>query len=53
MAYSPQFLDEIRMRVSLPGTVGRRVKLVKKGREFSGLCPFHNEKSPSFTINEE
>lgn len=53
MAFSPQFLDEIRMRVSLPGTVGRRVKLVKKGREFSGLCPFHNEKSPSFTINEE
>jgi DNA primase len=53
MAFSPQFLDEIRMRVSLPGTVGRRVKLVKKGREHSGLCPFHNEKSPSFTINEE
>jgi DNA primase len=53
MAFSPQFLDEIRMRVSLPGTVGRRVKLVKKGREYSGLCPFHNEKSPSFTINEE
>ena len=53
MAFSPQFLDEIRIRVSLPGTVGRRVKLVKKGREYSGLCPFHSEKSPSFTINEE
>jgi len=53
MAFSPQFLDEIRMRVSLPGMVGRRVKLVKKGREFSGLCPFHSEKSPSFTINDE
>ena len=33
--------------------VGRRVRLVKKGREFSGLCPFHNEKSPSFFVNDD
>jgi len=53
MAFPPQFLDEIRSRVSLAELIGRRTKLIKKGREFSGLCPFHNEKSPSFTVNEE
>ncbi|HLO78858.1 MAG TPA: DNA primase [Magnetospirillum sp.] len=53
MAFPPEFLDELRSRVSLPGIVGRRVKLVKRGREYSGLCPFHNEKSPSFTVNED
>ncbi|MCR6630065.1 MAG: DNA primase [Magnetospirillum sp.] len=53
MAFPPEFLDELRTRVSLPGIVSRRVKLTKKGREYSGLCPFHNEKSPSFTVNED
>ena len=53
MAFPPQFLDELRTRVALAGVVGRRVKLTKKGREFQGLCPFHNEKTPSFTVNEE
>ncbi|MEH6401828.1 MAG: DNA primase [Sneathiella sp.] len=53
MAFPPQFLDEIRSRVSLAELIGRRTKLIKKGREFSGLCPFHNEKSPSFTVNED
>lgn len=33
--------------------VGRRVRLVRKGREHGGLCPFHNEKTPSFTVSEE
>src|SRR5579859_7037341 len=53
MAFPPGFLDEIRIRVSLPEVIGRKVRLVKKGREYSGLCPFHNEKSPSFTVNDE
>ena len=53
MAFPPQFLDEIRVRIPLSGLIGRRMKLIKKGREFSGLCPFHNEKSPSFTVSEE
>jgi DNA primase len=53
MAFPPQFLDEIRARVALAGVIGRRLKLTRKGREFSGLCPFHNEKTPSFTVNEE
>lgn len=53
MAFSPSFLDEIRSRVSLVSVIGRRVRLTKKGREHSGLCPFHNEKTPSFTVNED
>jgi len=53
MAFSPQFLDEIKHRTSLAEVVGKRVKLVKKGHEYSGLCPFHNEKTPSFTLNED
>ena len=53
MAFPPGFLDEIRIRVSLPEVIGRKVRLIKKGREYSGLCPFHNEKSPSFTVNDE
>ena len=53
MAFSPQFLDELRTRTSLAEVVGKRVKLIKKGSEFLGLCPFHNEKTPSFTLNEE
>ena len=53
MSFPPEFLDEIRSRISLSGTVGRRVKLTKRGREHTGLCPFHNEKTPSFTLNED
>ena len=53
MAFPPQFLDEIRNRLTCSSVVGRRVRLVKKGREFSGLCPFHNEKSPSFFVNDD
>ena len=53
MAISAQFLDELRDRTALSDVVGRRVRLVKKGREHSGLCPFHKEKTPSFTVNDE
>lgn len=53
MAFPHQFLDEIRARVGLADLIGRRVKLVKRGREHSGLCPFHSEKTPSFTVSEE
>ena len=53
MAFTPQFLDEIRTRLSCSEVVGRRVRLVRKGREHSGLCPFHNEKTPSFTVNDD
>ena len=53
MVFTPQFLDEVRARVVLSELIGRRVRLALKGREHIGLCPFHNEKTPSFTVNNE
>lgn len=53
MAFPPRFLDELRQRVSLAEIVGRRVKLVRRGREYVGLCPFHKEKTPSFSAVED
>lgn len=53
MSFPPRFLDELRARVSLAEVIGRRVKLVRRGREFTGLCPFHNEKTPSFSVVED
>ena len=53
MSFTPQFLDELRARISLIDVVSRRVKLTRKAREHQGLCPFHNEKTPSFTVSEE
>ena len=53
MAFSPQFLDELRNRITLVDVVAKRVRLTKKGREHHGLCPFHKEKTPSFTVNED
>ncbi len=53
MALSPQWLDELRMRVSLSALIGRTTRLTKAGREYKACCPFHNEKTPSFTVNDE
>jgi len=53
MALSPQFLDELKHRFTLSDVIGRQVKLVRRGRESTGLCPFHSEKSPSFTVNDQ
>ncbi len=53
MAISPDFLDELRARVGLADVIARHVQLKRSGREASGLCPFHNEKTPSFTVSEE
>lgn len=47
-----KFLDELRSRISIADVVGSKVKLTKRGREYLGLCPFHHEKTPSFTVNE-
>lgn len=49
-SFPPQFLDELRARVSLEDVVGRRVKLIRRGREYVGLSPFQKEKTPSFTV---
>jgi DNA primase len=53
MAFPPRFLDELRQRCSLADIVGRRVRLIKRGRDYVGLCPFHNEKTPSFNVVED
>ncbi|WP_337997577.1 DNA primase [Oleispirillum naphthae] len=47
------FLDELRARVPIADVVARKVKLVRKGHEYSGLCPFHSEKTPSFTVSAD
>jgi DNA primase len=53
MRFTPQFLDELRARLPVSEVVGRRVKLKKAGREWKGLSPFQQEKSPSFTVNDQ
>lgn len=47
------FTDELRARLSIVDVVSRRVPLIKKGQNYWGCCPFHNEKTPSFSVNEE
>ena len=53
MRFTPQFLDELRARLPVSEVVGKRVQLKKAGREWKGLSPFQQEKSPSFTVNDE
>jgi DNA primase len=53
VAYPASFLDELRQRSSVAQIVGRRVRLTRRGREYLGLCPFHNEKTPSFSVSED
>ena len=53
MTLSPAWLDELRARTLLSAVIAPSVKLVKAGREFKACCPFHNEKTPSFTVNDE
>lgn len=53
MALSPQWLDELRSRVTLSSVIMRTTKLQKAGNEWKACCPFHNEKSPSFTVNDQ
>ena len=53
MRYPPNFLDEIRARLSVSQVVGRKVSLKRAGREFKGLSPFKMEKTPSFTVNDQ
>lgn len=53
MRFTPQFLDELRARLSVSEVVGKRVKLKKAGREWKGLSPFQQEKTPSFYVNDQ
>lgn len=51
--YDNSFTDELRQRLSLVDVISRRVPLTKKGQNYWGCCPFHNEKTPSFSVNED
>ena len=53
MKYPKEYLDEIRLRVKVSQVVGKYVQLKKRGKEFIVLSPFKNEKTPSFTVNDE
>ena len=53
MKYPKEYLEEIKTRLKVSQIVGKSVKLKKRGKEFIGLSPFSNEKTPSFTINDE
>ncbi len=53
MKYPKEYLDEIKLRLKVSQVVGKTVPLKKRGKEFVGLSPFKNEKSPSFTVNDE
>lgn len=53
MRFGEHFLEELKQRVRPSDVIGRHVKLKRQGREFAGLSPFTNEKSPSFFVNDE
>jgi DNA primase len=53
MTITPQFLDELKSRLTLSDLVGKRVRLSRAGREFKGCCPFHKENTPSFYVNDD
>jgi DNA primase len=53
MRFPPQFIDKLRNHSLISEVIGRRMQLKRHGREYQGLCPFHKEKSPSFTVNDE
>ena len=51
MDKSAQLVSAIKQKASLVDYVSKHIKLQKKGDSYLGLCPFHHEKSPSFTVN--
>jgi DNA primase catalytic core len=53
MQYPAAFIDRVKSHFRLSEVIGKRINVRRHGREFQALCPFHNEKTPSFTINDE
>ena len=53
MKYPKEYLEEIKLRLKVSSVVAKTVNLKKRGKEFIGLSPFKNEKTPSFTVSDE
>ncbi len=53
MFYSDDVIEEVRSRNDVVDLIGSYIKLTKKGSSYFGLCPFHNEKSPSFSVSRD
>lgn len=53
MIFPPGFLDELRSRIGLTDLIGRRVQLTRKGHEYDGPCPFHDDKTQSFYVVDD
>ena len=53
MFYSDDLIEEVRARNDVVDLIGNYIKLTKKGSSYFGLCPFHNEKSPSFSVSRD
>ncbi len=53
MKYPKEYLEEIKTRLKVSTVVSKTLKLTKRGKEYVGLSPFKNEKTPSFTVNDE
>ena len=53
MKYPKEYLNEIKLRLKVSTVVAKSISLKKRGKEYVGLSPFKNEKTPSFTVNDE
>jgi len=51
--YPSRFLEELKSKINLSEVIAKKVSLKSRGKDFVGLCPFHNEKTPSFTVSDE
>ena len=51
MYYPEELIEEVRMKNDIVDVISGYVRLQKKGSSYFGLCPFHNEKSPSFSVS--
>ena len=53
MYYADEVIEEVRLRNDIVDVISQYVKLQRKGNSYFGLCPFHNEKSPSFSVSRD